>query len=49
MSQNFIYLNKFKFEEISYDNLLTLYNNLWDFYVCNDEIGEEHIFNKLNG
>ena len=54
MSQNFIYLkklanNKFKFEEIDYDNLLTLYNNLGDSYDVIDEIRAENISNKLNG
>ncbi len=41
--------NKFKFEEIDYDNLLTLYNNLGDSYDVIDEIRAENISNKLNG
>ena len=40
--------NKFKFEEIAYDNLVTLYNNLGDSYDIIDEIRAENIFNKLN-
>ena len=40
--------NKFKFEEIDYDNLVTLYNNLGDSYDIIDEIRAENIFNKLN-
>lgn len=40
--------NKFKFEEIDHDNLVTLYNNLGDSYDIIDEIRAENIFNKLN-
>lgn len=41
--------NKFKFEEIEHDNLVSLYNNLGDSYDIIDEIRAENIFNNLNG